>query len=327
MSKSSQDPEYSSYKFLGSFVMGGDRYFVEPYASSNSSSMGHDTNPDGSTKMRAHVSTQLPALNFEGDLGRVSISPDGATQILSHFRGFPHAGSDRERQEPRQVSQSYVEKIQRQNPFTSLRADRPRTGSTSDSQTESSTRQLLLSRFNSLQQSNASNGRRTRNQQNSDTRQKRRRNKSSRRSRRSLLASSGDETNMTRPGFPPRTGRVKRQAIDRYNVEVFAVCDYLCYVAFQRENRVTDETITKNAILQFFQLVQEALKTAYGGIDDQYRQLDLSMDAEIVGVYIATTADDKIIGDYVIGNAREIDTTPSIFEFALWVSLFYFALQ
>ena len=304
--------------------MGGHRYFIEPYASTiDAPGMGQDMNTgrqdgmDGSRKMRAHVSTQLPDLNFEGDLGWVSLSPNTAasTTHQAGLRGFPHRGMAPERQDQHHVMQNFLEKMRREDRLASVVARNPMTQSEPLSQ--SSSRQQILDGLNAIQSDNTGRGRR-------------RRNKSSRRSKRStgstarsadMFSDRNDRNDTVASDLNVRHHRVKRQAGGQYNVEVFVVCDYLCYLGFQRENSVTDETATKNAILQFFQLVQEALKTAYVGIETRYSQLGLSMDSEIVGVYIATTPDDKIIGDYVIGDANEIDTSPSLYEFAIWVSV------
>ncbi|GFN82988.1 hypothetical protein PoB_000949400 [Plakobranchus ocellatus] len=351
-----EDPEYSSFKFLGSFVMRGQRYFVEPYASGNSSSstQGGTTsgkqgngaathNPSNQHQMRAHVSTQIPFVDFNDDLGRISL-PENLALLGRNVRNretFP-GYVDKNRDDPSSahpdlVLKEYLDKIDRENlelsklPYRRvLSPDRFQNRDSipdsllSERLYESVKENLASSRASASLQDpsrSRSNGRGRRNRQTNSTKQKRRRNNRRRRKRSSNIQSNQEakQNGIDLETLLSKHKRLKRMAVDRYRVEIFIVCDYLCYLGFQREKRVTDETATKNAILQFFSLVQEALKTAYGGLETQHKDVGISIDARVVGVYIATSVDDKIIGDYVIGNSREIDTTPSIFEFALWV--------
>ncbi|GFO11808.1 A disintegrin and metalloproteinase with thrombospondin motifs 16, partial [Plakobranchus ocellatus] len=115
------------------------------------------------------------------------------------------------------------------------------------------------------------------------------------------------------------SSRKRRQVKDDVTVEVFIVCDFLCYQRFQNLYNVTDPVMTKNMIAEYFAFVREFYQTSYGNVTETNPELELSIEIRVVGLYIATDASDKIIGDYVIGSNNEIDSQPSAFEFALWV--------
>ncbi|GFS23657.1 A disintegrin and metalloproteinase with thrombospondin motifs 18 [Elysia marginata] len=102
-------------------------------------------------------------------------------------------------------------------------------------------------------------------------------------------------------------------------VEVFFVCDFLCYQKFQAQYKVTDPVATKNAIAQYFTYVRDFHETAYGSLLEDYPELGLDVEVRVVGLYIATHSSHKVIGDYVIGDNKEVDSVPSLFEFVLWV--------
>ena len=116
------------------------------------------------------------------------------------------------------------------------------------------------------------------------------------------------------------TAETSTDPFDDLIVEVFFVCDFLCYKKFQKYYGVTDPVSTKSISAQYFAYVRDFHEAAYGALEQDYPELNLAVGIRVVGLYIATQPDDHIIGDYVIGDRWEIDSTPSIFEFAIWVT-------
>ncbi|KAK3718940.1 hypothetical protein RRG08_009453 [Elysia crispata] len=288
-----QDPHFKSIKFFGSFFMDGVHFFIQPYSILKSNaSHARDVN---SPIKRLHVMEEASQLDFSDDSLHIAKKgePVGLSSGIYNPSKNPNIsvfGTNRE-------SSGHTDRLpRRRRPSKKSRVSDP---------------------FSDGYETHPDTDKAAQNRQG-----RRRRNRNKSQGLSAKLTNSRHRAASTEDSIKRGSrfsGRNRRAVDNRYTVEVFIVCDFLCYQRFQLLYNVTDPVITKNAIAEFFSYVRAFYQTAYGNIAKTYPEVDLSIKIRVVGLYIATDASDKIIGDYVIGDNNAVDSKPSAFEFVLWV--------
>ncbi|GFS23638.1 A disintegrin and metalloproteinase with thrombospondin motifs 1 [Elysia marginata] len=285
------DPQFESIKFFGSFFMDGIHFFLQPFSSRNLTDEYQAG--DGNvtlTDRRLHVMEEVPRIDFSDD--NSVIAKDRTNVGLSDGIRNPSKN-------PRVFSGPFSKQVKTGPSYRQTRRKRPNAFPNNDeiSKIRQGRRRKNRNRFQGFL-----------------TKQ------NSYRHDLSTDFATKQNSSATAEQILRNTFRRRRQNLNGdYTVEVFIVCDFLCYQRFQRYYNITDLVMTKNAIAEFFAYIRTFYQTAYGDLAETYPSLGLSVEIRVVGLYIATDPSDKIIGDYVIGNNNEVDAKPSAFEFALWV--------
>ncbi|GFN95059.1 hypothetical protein PoB_002156500 [Plakobranchus ocellatus] len=284
------DPGETSLRFLGSFIMEEKNYFLQPYvpgAPTNTSEVEITT--------RLHVLENIPSLDFSADSRWISLVERKPRQVKDVFEISQTQNSTFEDEMTRSVDQTpeFIQPFDKSNSGINDSTIYDHIATDVNGSSATATTSTIAS-FGSTE----------------DPREPFKKSKNASKTFPDVSTPPRD----TRPTSPSNS-------VDELTVEVFYVCDFLCYEKFRELYKVVDPVITKNMIVQYFAYVREFQQAAYGGLAENFPELNLSVEIRVVGLYIAASAVDKIIGDYVIGDNKEVDTAPSLFEFALWVKL------